>query len=575
MHIGRLITKFNCIGIKTSLEDEGACLNDITRLRHLTAKNGIKLSVKIGGPEAKTDIKLASELCCDSIVGPMIETKYALEKYIDATDNIGMPRGINIETITAINNLDLLLSIGSNIDYFTIGRVDLVGSMGISRSEIDSPDIMKIVTETFRKVKVLNKPTYMGGSISKSSRAFVENLYYEGLLDYVETRYIIMKLTPELFEVWDEAITSAHEFEYQWMEYLGQKAHTLAKTFHKRTELVKPRIHRSFVIDETTVTWDPADMSLDAFDIKTPASYRVSFSDKLPEFRDGDFVIIDKNLRKYIGTRGHYYEIDAVEKNKNINTVMSVISHMSKPTRVVVIGGGIVQDIGAFVSTIFNRGIEWVYWPTTLLSMADSCIGSKSSLNGDFSKNNIGTFSSPSEVIINTQFLNTLSARDIASGKGEILKLCIIGGALDIYEKSSSMTDLIKVSLLIKRAVIERDPYDKGIRRALNYGHTIGHAVEYMSDYAIPHGVSVVFGILSVNRVFGYCDTKVEKLCYDLIEGLSVNFDFSSLKRVLLEDKKVTGNSLKFIVPISQGNFKFETREVSDILCETIKDSFV
>lgn len=568
MHIGKLITKFNCVGIKTSLEDEGASVNDITRLRHLTAKNGIKLSVKIGGPEAKTDIKLASDLCCDSIVGPMIETKYALKKYIDATDTIGLPRGINIETITAINNIDLLLSIGSNIDYFTIGRVDLVGSMGIPRSEIDSPDIMKIVSETFRKVKTLNKPTYMGGSISKSSRAFVEKLYYEGLLDYVETRYIVMKLTPELFEVWDEAITSAHEFEYQWMEYLGEKAATLAKSFQKRTELVKPRIHRSFVIDGTTLTWNPADMELDAFD-------NVSFSDKLPEFSEGDFVIIDKNLSKYLGKHDQYYEIEAAEKNKTIDTVMSVISRMTKPKRVVVIGGGIVQDIGAFVSTIFNRGIEWIYWPTTLLSMADSCIGSKSSLNGNFSKNNIGTFSSPSKVVINTRFLDTLSPRDIVSGKGEILKLCIIGGALDVYERSDSIIDLIRVSLLIKRAVIERDPFDKGIRRALNYGHTIGHGVEYMSDYSVPHGIAVVFGILAVNKVFGYSDRRVEKLCYELTAGLTLHLDFSALKRVLLQDKKVTGNSLKFVVPNGQGNFKFETREVSDVLCEAIKDSFI
>jgi len=201
--------------------------------------------------------------------------------------------------------------------------------------------------------------------------------------------------------------------------------------------------------------------------------------------------------------------------------------------------------------------------------MADSCIGGKSSLNSGHVKNKIGTFSCPSTVYINTTFLDTLAESDIQSGHGEIIKLCAIGGVLDMYE-SLDVTQLIKLSLIIKRSVIEIDQFDKGIRRALNYGHTIGHALEILTDYEMPHGVAVIHGMLAVNKLFGYSDTTFERICTTIIGDTKYTYDTSALKFLLLNDKKTTNDSVTFIVP--RGNkFDMEKCKVTDDLCETIK----
>lgn len=569
----KLKQKYNCVGIKTSFEDEGANATDIIRLRKLTAENGLKLAVKIGGCEAKTDIKNAMDLCCDSIVGPMIETNYALEKYLQATRNLDVSRGVNLETINSLNNIDSLLSIGGSLDYFVIGRVDLIGSMGKPRSEIESMSVRHVIQDAFKKIKMTNKPTYMGGALSQSSLDFVFELYSQGLLDYIETRYVIMKLTPELFQVWDEAIRTAHEFELKWTQHLATKASSMTTSLNARVSLIESRVLESFVIGDKRVCYNLADMKNDHLEIKaSPKNYMVHFTNDPVKLAEGDFVIVDSKLKYHIGDYPFFYEIDAQEKNKTIDTVMNIINSIStNPTRIVVIGGGLTQDIGAFVSTIFNRGVEWVYYPTTLLAMADSCIGGKSSLNSEHVKNKIGTFSCPSNVYINTQFLDTLDKTAIQSGYGEIIKLCAIGGALHMYEKLS-VTQLIKLSLIIKRSVIEIDQFDKGIRRALNYGHTIGHALEILTDYKVPHGIAVIYGMLAVNKLFGHTDRVFEKICRDVLGDTKYSaVDVSNIKFLLLSDKKASNNAVTFIVP-RNGKFMLESHKVTDELCKTIKE---
>lgn len=239
----KLKEKYNCVGIKTSFEDEGANATDIIKLRKLTSENGLKLAIKVGGCEAKTDIKNAMDLCCDSIVGPMIESSYALEKYLQATRHlVDVAKGVNLETINSLNNIDSLLSISDSIDYFVIGRVDLVGSMGKSRSDIDSIDTQCIIKNALVKIKSTNKPTYMGGAMNPSSLDFVSRMYYEGLLDYVETRFIIIKLSSSLFPVWDEAIRTAHEFELKWTQQQANHASELAVLLNSRVSLIQSRV---------------------------------------------------------------------------------------------------------------------------------------------------------------------------------------------------------------------------------------------------------------------------------------------------------------------------------------------
>jgi 3-dehydroquinate synthase len=571
--VKKLKSKYSCVGIKTSFEDEGARPSDVIKLRSLTSENGLKLAIKIGGCEAKTDINTAMDLCADSLVSPMVESKYALEKYVQATKSLEVSRGVNLETITALDSIDQLLSV-QGIDYFVIGRVDLMGSLGQTRDEIESEDNQYLIEQAFTKIKKTNKLTYMGGAISKKTKPFVERLYSKGLLDYVETRFVIMKLCPELFASWEEAIQTSHEFELKWTQSLASRALTVSNALSSRLTLIKSRVWRSFSIDGKRVCYDPEDMTRDEFTINaSPYDYSVKFTNAFPVFGQNDFVIIDKKLGHYLNSHNFAYEIEAKEENKTVTTVMNIVKYLSDrrtPMRIVVVGGGIIQDIGAFLSTIFNRGVEWVYWPTTLLAMADSCIGGKSSLNLDDVKNKVGTFSCPHKVFINSKFLDSLDFAAIRSGHGEILKLCMIGDALDIYEKSDEI-DRIKVALLVKRAVIEADQFDKGIRRALNYGHTVGHALESLSGYTIPHGVAVIKGMLVENKLFGYSDLKFERLASTITSIPGIDADVAQIREVLSKDKKVTKNIVQFAVPQGPGNFEFKYIDIGTDVCSRIK----
>ncbi len=574
----QLRNKYNCVGIKTSFEDEGASFRDIVTLRALTAEHGLKLAIKIGGAEAKTDIRNAIDLCCDSIVGPMIETTYALEKYDQATKNCEIPKGVNLETITALNNIDLLLTSQAiqNIDYFVVGRVDLIGSLGKDRSTIDSPETQKIVETAFTKLKITKQPTYLGGALSKSSKKFIQTLYTKGLLDYIETRFVILKLTPDFFNVYDEAIKTSHEFELKWSEHLYKKYAAISTSLNSRITLIQSRILRSFSIQGHQVYYSLNDIRSSTLNIRaSPCDYAIEFihCDINTYIQPNDFVIVDSKLSGYIHS-DFIYSVDAREENKSIDTVMEIVGIMCNRnfTRIVVVGGGLVQDVGAFVSSIMNRGMEWIYFPTTLLAMSDSCIGSKTSLNIPGVKNKIGTFTSPKKIYINPKFLNTLDYQDIQSGKGEILKLCMIGNALDEYEMyKDDITQLIKLALIIKRSVIEIDQYDKNIRRALNYGHTVGHAIESMSNFEIPHGISVVYGMLVVNRLFGNTNDRFEKMCYELIPLYTPDIQMSNLKTILLNDKKASDNTVSFIIVMKPGESVFVRTEITDDLCSKIK----
>lgn len=571
----KLKNRHNCVGIKTSFEDEGARVHDIIKLRTLTANDKLKLAIKVGGAEAKTDIRLASELCSDSIVGPMIETPYAFEKFAKAAMDFDGSKGVNLETITALGNIDLILSSQylDYMDYFVIGRVDLVGSAGQTRKDIDSFENLKLIEDVFTKIKSFNKLTYMGGFISKDSKNNIRYLYEKGLLDYIETRYIIMKLDEQFFDNYDEAIRTSHEFELEWSQFLHSRYINTTTALSSRIDMIKPRVWRSFTIQDTTVCYNLDDIKNKLVVKSNPRDYIVEFIDDTINnyIKNGDFVIVDEKLKGFVA-HDFVYTVEAHEENKTLDTVIDIINYVNNRhiNRIVVIGGGLVQDVGAFTSSILNRGIPWVYFPTTLLAMADSCIGSKTSLNMNV-KNKIGTFSSPEHVYINTAFLDSLSKLDIASGMGEILKLCIISNAVDLYEKNrGDIVYLIKLSLLIKRSVIEIDQFDKGIRKGLNYGHTIGHAIEVMSNFSVPHGIAVVYGMMCVNKMFGA--QVPEALFKELVQISKVNATTDSIKTILLGDKKACKDSVMFIVLVKPGVIRFETRAVTDTLCIDIKN---
>ena len=184
---------------------------------------------------------------------------------------------------------------------------------------------------------------------------------------------------------------------------------------------------------------------------------------------------------------------------------------LRKDCELLCIGGGIIQDIGCFISSVLFRGMAWRYIPTTFLAQCDSCIGSKSSINIGRFKNQIGTFHAPAEVLLVPEVLETLTPDDIRSGMGEAIKLHLLDGEVSFRKlqqelSSESLTtetlgEIAWRSLEIKKGYIEMDEFDQGRRNLLNYGHTFGHAYESASHYAIPHGIAVSLGMATATFI--------------------------------------------------------------------------
>ena len=221
------LKSLGAIGLKTSFEDEGAEFKDIMILRKLTNKNNLKLVIKIGGAEANTDIDMAVSLDCDGLVAPMIESKYAIKKYLQSIEkiinfsNINIEKGINLETISAHRNLkDLLSDSIYDLDCITIGRVDLVGSLEKTRDYINSDEMFNIVKNSFKYIKDLNNKidTYLGGSINKESYNFILKL--KDILNFVETRYIVFDVH-KLLQNYEKCVELANLFEYYWLLYIS------------------------------------------------------------------------------------------------------------------------------------------------------------------------------------------------------------------------------------------------------------------------------------------------------------------------------------------------------------------
>ena len=202
--------------------------------------------------------------------------------------------------------------------------------------------------------------------------------------------------------------------------------------------------------------------------------------------------------------------IEAREDNKSLEKMPGYVAHLvgqslRRDHTLIAIGGGIIQDITCFLASTMLRGVDWQFYPTTLLAQADSCIGSKSSINSGHAKNILGTFAPPRQVAISGSFLKTLDERDIRSGVGEMIKVHVIDGPgsfddiaadyLRIIAEPGVMADYIHRALTIKQRYIEEDEFDRGARNIFNYGHSFGHAIEAATDFAIPHGIAVTIGM--------------------------------------------------------------------------------
>jgi 3-dehydroquinate synthase len=271
--------------------------------------------------------------------------------------------------------------------------------------------------------------------------------------------------------------------------------------------------------------------------------------------------------------------IDATEDAKSIEAMPAFVRHLvSKNLRrgqvLAAVGGGITQDIACFLAATMLRGVDWAFVPTTLLAMADSCVGSKSSINGGGAKNVLGTFTPPKRITLSTRFLKTLDEKDVRSGVGEMLKVHAIDGPASfdaiakdydrLFAEPAVMTAYLRRSLEIKKPIVEADEFDKGPRLVMNYGHSFGHALEAATEFAIPHGIAVTIGMDLANYAAGRLGLggadHYRRMRPALaknwrgFEGVPVPLD--AFLAALAKDKKNSAKALGLILPDAEGKIR-------------------
>ena len=216
------LKKYDAVAIKQSLEDEGASFDQLKIMRKITMKAGLQHNIKVGGCEAKTDIFFCEKLGVNGIVAPMVETGYALRKFLQIiSKNKKQKLYINLESIQAFKNIKDILRAKEfkKLTGVIIGRSDLAGSLNLDKTEVDSKKIYDLVFKLLKKLKKNKIITKMGGSLTPRSLEFVKKLYKNNLLDRVETRNIEIRLNNRVLENFKEIIIKVFYFELEWIKF--------------------------------------------------------------------------------------------------------------------------------------------------------------------------------------------------------------------------------------------------------------------------------------------------------------------------------------------------------------------
>ncbi len=250
--------------------------------------------------------------------------------------------------------------------------------------------------------------------------------------------------------------------------------------------------------------------------------------------------------------------------------------HFTRTDAVVAVGGGVVGDLAGFASACFMRGIDFYNIPTTLLSQVDSSIGGKTAINHAGVKNCIGAFHQPKKVLIDPDVLTTLPARQIANGLSEAIKMAACFDAplfarMEMEDMQTILDDIIIGSLKIKKAVVEQDETEKGLRRVLNFGHTLGHGIEACAgleddprrgEDGLYHGECVALGMLPM------CSEAVRRRILAVLKkaGLptTAKFDLEVALDALSHDKKLEGDTIHYIYLPEIGSFEMKSTSLAN-----------
>lgn len=294
---------------------------------------------------------------------------------------------------------------------------------------------------------------------------------------------------------------------------------------------------------------------------------------------------VSKALEKG-GFKSSVYSFPAGEENKGMDTILGICkacidNGLDRKSMILALGGGVVGDMAGFAAAIYMRGIDFVQIPTTLLSQSDSSVGGKTGIDFMESKNILGAFHQPRLVYINVETLKTLPQREFVSGMGEVIKHGIIrdAGFYKFLKENSTQVKSLNTEVLIRMAkrnceikaeVVEQDEKENGLRAILNFGHTIGHAVESAFNFTKTHGECVGLGMAAaayISKERGMIgDNELNDIESVLREyGFEVKAEIDDPQRVyefMQKDKKKTAGKLKFVLPVSIGEV-MQTRDVS------------
>jgi 3-dehydroquinate synthase len=319
------------------------------------------------------------------------------------------------------------------------------------------------------------------------------------------------------------------------------------------------------------------------------------------------FIIVDSNtnefcLPKFLGFIETDLTIEIIEfengeENKNIETcvqIWNVLTELGadRKTLVINLGGGVVTDLGGFVSSTFKRGIDFIHVPTTLLSMVDASVGGKNGVDLGNLKNQIGVINTPNMVLIDTQYLETLPQNEMRSGLAEMLKHGLI------YDKTyweqfldlkaidfADFDELIYRSVVIKNEIVSQDPTEKNIRKSLNFGHTLGHAIESYfleneNKITLLHGEAIAVGMILESYISWdkkLISAEEYKLIKKTIKSIFIDViffekDIEPILELLIHDKKNEYGSIQFALIEGIGKIKINQSVENELILRAFND---
>ena len=315
------------------------------------------------------------------------------------------------------------------------------------------------------------------------------------------------------------------------------------------------------------------------------------------------FLLVDENSLEYcypnffplleVDDKIEIIEIKSGEIHKNIHTCLNVWNELTKlnadrKSLLISLGGGVITDLGGFVASTYKRGIDFVNIPTTLLSMVDASIGGKTGVDLGVVKNQIGMFANPELVIVDSHYLTTLDEREKCSGMAEILKYGLIYDYKVIHKlkqtNNFNINDLIHRSIAVKNEIVLQDPKENNIRKILNFGHTLGHAIEsYFLESddkdSLTHGESIAIGMVCEsylsNKILQFPKDKVTEV-KNIVENMYKKvvietMDYQGILNLLKHDKKNTSGQVNFVLLKDYEQYQIDCNASENLIIESIE----